>query len=82
VLLLSRVILGKQFKTKLNSSHLLKPPKGYHSLRGVPGVHLNYEEAAVYNNDAIRPAYLVVYVLKPKLNLSKTLRLIFGTPLA
>ncbi|KLO15231.1 ADP-ribosylation [Schizopora paradoxa] len=82
VLLLSRVVLGKQFTTKLNSSHLLEPPEGYHSVRGVPGVHLNYEEAVVYNNDAIRPAYLVVYQLKPKLKLSKTLQLIFGTPLA
>jgi len=82
VLLLSRVVLGKQFKTKLNSSHLLEPPEGYHSVRGVPGVHLNYEEAVVYNNDAIRPAYLVVYGSKPEINWLKTLQLVFGTPLA
>ena len=28
---------------------------------GVPGEDLNYEETVVYNNDAIRPAYLLVY---------------------
>ena len=28
---------------------------------GVPGEDLNYEETVVYNNDAIRPAFLVVY---------------------
>lgn len=28
---------------------------------GLPGVDLNYEETVVYRNDAIRPAYLVVY---------------------
>ena len=28
---------------------------------GEPGVDLNYEETVVYDNDAIRPAFLVVY---------------------
>ena len=28
---------------------------------GVPGEDLNYEETVVYNNDAIRPAFLIVY---------------------
>lgn len=28
---------------------------------GVPGFDLNYEETVVYNNDAIRPAFLIVY---------------------
>lgn len=28
-----------------------------------PGIHpkMNYEETVVYDNDAIRPAYLIVY---------------------
>jgi hypothetical protein len=30
-------------------------------LIGEPGVRLNYEETVVFSNDAIRPAYLVVY---------------------
>ena len=33
VLLLNRVITGKEFNTKLNSSHLVRPPTGYHSVR-------------------------------------------------
>ena len=28
---------------------------------GEPGVDLNYEETVVYDNNAIRPAFLVVY---------------------
>jgi hypothetical protein len=28
---------------------------------GEPGVDLNYEETVVYSNDAIRPAYIIVY---------------------
>jgi hypothetical protein len=30
-------------------------------LLGEPGEDLNYQEHVVYRNDAIRPAYLVVY---------------------
>jgi hypothetical protein len=33
---------------------------------GEPGVDLNYEETVVYRNDAIRPAYLVVYGDPPR----------------
>lgn len=32
---------------------------------GEPGGDLNYEETVVYNNAAIRPAYLIVYSSKP-----------------
>lgn len=32
VLLLNRVITGKEFNTKLNSNHLMQPPTGYHSV--------------------------------------------------
>jgi ADP-ribose pyrophosphatase YjhB (NUDIX family) len=28
---------------------------------GVPGGHLNYDETVVYRNDAIRPAFVLVY---------------------
>ena len=42
VLLLSRVVLGKQFTTKLNSSHLLEPPEGYHSVRGFQVIRVAY----------------------------------------
>ena len=28
---------------------------------GVPGKDLNYDETVVYNNEAIRPVYLITY---------------------
>jgi len=78
VLLLNRVITGKEFNTKLNSNHLMQPPAGYHSVVGKPGVHLNYEETVVYNNDAIRPAYLVVYEPKPDMKVVQMLKAMFN----
>lgn len=32
---------------------------------GEPGADLNYEETVVYSNDAVRPAYLIVYADSP-----------------
>ena len=32
VLLLNRVLVGREFKTKYNSTHLTRPPNGYHSV--------------------------------------------------
>jgi len=32
---------------------------------GVPGVDLNYEETVVYLDEAIRPAYLIIYSDNP-----------------
>ena len=46
---------------------------------GEPGGDLNYEETVVYNNDAIRPAYLVVYGQPPRQSIFTKL---FKTPLA
>lgn len=62
-MLVARVVLGKGYPLKLTSQSLLGPPSGYHSVLGEVGVHLNYDEQVVYNNDAVRPAYLVVYKL-------------------
>ncbi|KAJ3901071.1 hypothetical protein F5879DRAFT_970189 [Lentinula edodes] len=61
VLLLNRVVLGKPHNRRHNAPHMNQPPPGFHSVVGLPGVDLNYEETVVYHNDAIRPAYLVVY---------------------
>ncbi|KAH8092611.1 hypothetical protein BXZ70DRAFT_1010696 [Cristinia sonorae] len=61
VVLLNRVTLGKTYKLKRNATSLSSPPAGYHSVIGEPGEDLNYEETVVYNNDAIRPGYVVVY---------------------
>ncbi|PPQ92599.1 hypothetical protein CVT25_007291 [Psilocybe cyanescens] len=61
VLLVSRVIVGNPHKRRHNATDLIEPPCGHHSVIGEPGADLNYEETVVYNNDAIRPAYLIVY---------------------
>jgi len=55
-----------------------------HKVVGEPGVDLNYEETVIYNNNAIRPAYLVVYGSASEIH-SKVHALIstlFKTPLA
>jgi hypothetical protein len=46
---------------------------------GEPGADLNYEETVVYSNEAIRPAYLMVYGQPPRKSLFTRL---FKTPLA
>ncbi|KAJ3763958.1 hypothetical protein EV360DRAFT_77911 [Lentinula raphanica] len=61
VLLLNRVVVGKPHNRRHNATHMNQPPSGHHSVIGLPGVDLNFEETVVYHNDAIRPAYLVVY---------------------
>lgn len=83
VLLLNRVALGKSFSAERNAQHLTSPPPGYHSVLGVPGTDLNYEETVVYSNNAIRPGYLVVYGEPPntsKGSLKESFRKFFTTP--
>ncbi|KAF9444467.1 hypothetical protein P691DRAFT_778246 [Macrolepiota fuliginosa MF-IS2] len=60
-LLLNRVIVGNPGRLTRNATNLLSPPTGCHSIVGEPGVDLKYEETVVYNNDAIRPAFLIIY---------------------
>jgi len=40
---------------------LTQPPAGYDAVIGEPGGNLNYDECIVYNNDAIRASFLIVY---------------------
>ncbi|PPQ78504.1 hypothetical protein CVT26_005143 [Gymnopilus dilepis] len=61
VLVVSRVVVGNPYKRRQNATGLTEPPCGHHSVVGEPGIDLNYEETVVYDNDAIRPAFLVVY---------------------
>ncbi|EIM82248.1 ADP-ribosylation [Stereum hirsutum FP-91666 SS1] len=63
VMILARVVLGRQITPTANMYYLQSPPEGYDSVIGRPGIHpdMNYEETVVYNNDAVRPAYLIVY---------------------
>lgn len=53
---------------------------------GVPGADLNYGETVVYSNDAIRPAYLVIYAadVPPEVHvadLRSILSTLFKTPI-
>ncbi|TFK69962.1 ADP-ribosylation [Pluteus cervinus] len=84
VVLVNRVVVGKAFKRKHNAVNLTRAPTGHHSVHGEPGVDLNYEETVVYDNDAIRPAYIVVYGDPPARPPSKVKALfsLFKTPLA
>ncbi|KAJ2932508.1 hypothetical protein H1R20_g4586, partial [Candolleomyces eurysporus] len=86
VILVSRVIVGKAHRRKKNATSLTEPPCGHHSVIGEPGIDLNYEETVVYDNDAIRPAYVVVYGDPPPLTNAKIIKSVittlFKTPLA
>ncbi|KAI0337034.1 ADP-ribosylation [Trametopsis cervina] len=93
VVLVSRVVVGRTYRLRRNDVKLVAPPWGYNSITGEPGEDLNYEETVVYKNEAIRPAFLVVYGDKPPppinthhadrgLKLRSAMRRIFATPLA
>ncbi|KAF7969837.1 hypothetical protein HWV62_25900 [Athelia sp. TMB] len=83
VLIVSRVVVGKSLKRKTNATNLTELPCGYHSLVGEPGEDLNYSETVVYDNDAIRPAYLVVYGDAPEESkLRNMISTLFKTPVA
>jgi hypothetical protein len=53
-------------------------------LTGEPGQDLNFPEHVVYDNDAIRPAYLVVYGDAPEEDskLKAVISTLFKTPVA
>lgn len=53
-------------------------------LVGEPGEDLNFQEHVVYDNDAIRPAYLVVYGEVPEddSKLKAIITTLFKTPVA
>ncbi|KAG8834895.1 hypothetical protein FRC17_006442 [Serendipita sp. 399] len=62
-LVLASVVLGHPKKLRFNSDHLVEPPGGYDSVIGEPSEEgdLRYSESVVYDEDAIRPVYLVMY---------------------
>ncbi|KAJ7279361.1 hypothetical protein C8J57DRAFT_1303127 [Mycena rebaudengoi] len=59
--LVNRVVVGNPLTRQDKAEEITELPFGYHSVVGVPGAGLNYGETVIYNNDAIRPAYLIVY---------------------
>ncbi|KZT64766.1 ADP-ribosylation [Daedalea quercina L-15889] len=60
-MLLSDVVMGRAVKMAIGDEDLTQPPAGYDSVIGEPGNDLNYDEAIVYKNEAIRPLFLVIY---------------------
>ncbi|KAI0688515.1 hypothetical protein BC835DRAFT_308291 [Cytidiella melzeri] len=60
-MLLSDVVLGNAKKLYVDDSSLKQAPEGFDSVIGEPGHSLNYDEAIVYKNEAIRPLFLVIY---------------------
>lgn len=65
-LLVNRVVVGRPYRRYRNAPDLVKPPDGFDSITGEIGWDLNHEETVCYTNDAVRPAYLIVYGHKPK----------------
>ncbi|KAF8176128.1 hypothetical protein K438DRAFT_1847013 [Mycena galopus ATCC 62051] len=85
--LVNRVVVGNPLTRQYNAEELTELPFGYHSVVGVPGADLNYGETVVYANDAIRPAYLIVYAsdIPPEVHvadLRSILSTLFKTPVA
>ncbi|KAF9790514.1 hypothetical protein BJ322DRAFT_395234 [Thelephora terrestris] len=56
-MLLNTVVVGYGKKVTQTDMSLTQPPAGYDSILGEVGV----DELIVYNNDAVRPSYLVMY---------------------
>jgi len=61
--LLAYVVVGKAKKFTTDQPTLTQPPAGFDSVIGEasPTGSLNCDELIVYTNDAVRPAYLVMY---------------------
>jgi len=60
-ILLNKVVVGKGCKLLQDNTSLTAPPAGYDSVLAEKGGSLNYDELVVYDNDAIRPSFLVMY---------------------
>ncbi|KAF8840109.1 hypothetical protein BDN67DRAFT_878560, partial [Paxillus ammoniavirescens] len=62
-MLVCRVVIGKPYKTQIENPTLRSPPPGFDCVFGKPGWRSEFEEDeyVVYDPDAIRAAYLVLY---------------------
>jgi len=60
-MLLNDVVMGRVVKLTRTDTSLKQPPRGFDAVIGEPGGDLNYDECVVYNNDAIRPSFLIIY---------------------
>ncbi|KAG8972337.1 hypothetical protein FRB90_010261, partial [Tulasnella sp. 427] len=59
--IVARVALGKSSVLYRDMVHLTAAPYGYDSVLGEVGISLNHDEQVLYKDEAIRPAYVVVY---------------------
>ncbi|KAG8997536.1 hypothetical protein FRB90_012489, partial [Tulasnella sp. 427] len=59
--IVARVALGKSSALHRDMVHLTAAPYGYGSALGEVGISLNHDEQVLYKDEAIRPAYVVVY---------------------
>ncbi len=64
--LLCNVAPGRKYQVLYNKTRLQGPPPGYHSVYGKTKLFgmfgdLNYEEVALYDNEAILPMYVIFY---------------------
>ncbi|KAJ3007249.1 hypothetical protein HKX48_009233 [Thoreauomyces humboldtii] len=60
--LLNRVVVGRAKILNRNSSDLVAPPVGHDSIVGqAGGGNLNYDELCLYADEAMIPAYLIIY---------------------
>ncbi|KAG8851992.1 hypothetical protein FRB96_009008 [Tulasnella sp. 330] len=60
-MLVAKVVLGRGYSLSKTNKQLSRPPRGYHSVLGTVGGDLRYDEQVVYRDDAIHPAYLLLY---------------------
>jgi len=62
-MLLNDVVMGNAIKLTWTDTSLTKPPQRYDSVVGEPqaGGDLNYDEAVVYDQDAICPSFLLIH---------------------
>ncbi|KAN0074498.1 hypothetical protein V8E55_011910 [Tylopilus felleus] len=63
VMLINRVVVGNAFKTHRNAPQIVPLSPEYNSVEAEPGPEsdLVHPETVIYDNDAVRPAYVIVY---------------------
>ncbi|KIK51077.1 hypothetical protein GYMLUDRAFT_181904, partial [Collybiopsis luxurians FD-317 M1] len=59
--ILNDVAVGQPYRTRKADTGRISAPKGYDSVCGLPGSGLKFDETCVYDDDAIRPRYLILY---------------------
>ncbi|KAG8901919.1 hypothetical protein FRC00_003514, partial [Tulasnella sp. 408] len=67
VIIVAKALLGRASVLHRTTQTLTGPPAGFDSILGEVGVDLNYDEQVLYRDDAIRPAYVIIYSQEPEL---------------